>query len=125
MNIISNTLTWKPHCLSRKFTGDVTGEEILKSNFDLQAHPRFAAIKYIVNDFTEVANLLIDTDHTKIYASTDDIISDTKGKFKIAMVVNQEAHVDLAKSYRDSLKNNVYDCEIFETVKDAKKWGEL
>lgn len=120
-----NTLTWKPHYLFRKFTGDVTGEEILKSNFDLQAHPRFAAIKYIVNDFTDVSALLIDTHHTKIYASTDDIISDTKGKFKIAIVVNQEAHVDLAKSYRDSLKNNVYDCEIFETVEDAKKWGEL
>ena len=119
------TLIWKPHYLFRKFTGDVTGEEILKSNFELQAHPRFATIKYIVNDFTDVSALLIDTHHTKIYASTDDIISDTKGKFKIAIVVNQEAHVDLAKSYRDSLKNNLFDCEIFETVEDAKKWGEL
>ena len=120
-----NTLTWKPNYLFRKFTGDVSGEEILKSNFDLQAHPRFAAIKYIVNDFTDVSTLLIDAQHTKIYASTDDIISDTKGKFKIAIVVNQEAHVDLAKSYQDSLKTNLFDCEIFETVEDAKKWGEL
>lgn len=120
-----NTLIWKPHYLFRKFTGDVTGEEILKSNFDLQAQPGFAAIKYIVNDFTDVSTLLIDTHHTKIYASTDDIISETKGKFKIAIVVNQKAHVDLAKSYRDSLTNNLFDCEIFETVEDAKKWGEL
>jgi len=119
-----NTLTWKPDYLLRKFTGDVTGEEILKSNFDLQSHPRFSIIKYLINDFSEITSLLIDENHTKIYASTDDIISDTKGKFKIAIVTDNEAHVELANSYRDSLKNNVFDCEIFATVAEAKKWCE-
>ncbi|MCW8901857.1 MAG: hypothetical protein OQK75_01595 [Gammaproteobacteria bacterium] len=94
------------------------------SNFELQSHPRFPIIKYLINDFTEVSSLLIDTNHTKIYASTDDIISDTKGKFKIAIIINQNAHANLAKSYRDSMKNNFFDCEIFKTVEDAKKWGE-
>lgn len=120
-----HTLLWKPTNLYRKFTGDVTGEEILKSNFDLQVHPRFGEINYIINDFTEAENLSVQTEHTKIYASTDDIISDTKGKFKIAIVTNQNRHIELAKNYRDSMKNNLFDCEIFANIEEAKKWGEL
>lgn len=121
---MSHTLTWNSNNLFRKFTGDVSGEEILKSNFELQLHPQFATIKYLVNDFTEVENLLIEIEHTKIYASTDDIISDTKGHFKIAIVVSQDPHIELAKSYRDSMKNNLFECEIFATVEEARDWGE-
>ena len=117
-------MLWKPTNLYRKFTGDVTAEEILKSNFDLQLHPRFAEIKYIINDFTEVENLLVQIEHTKIYASTDDIISDTKGLFKIAIVVTKKEHQDLAESYRQSMENNLFECEIFSTVAEAHKWGE-
>lgn len=121
---MSHTLTWNSNNLVRKFTTDVSGEEILKSNFDLQLHPQFATIKYLINDFTEVKNLLVETEHTKIYALTDDIISNTKSHFKIAIVVNQDPHIELAKNYRDSMKNNLFACKIFETIEEAHDWGE-
>ena len=121
---MTHTLSWKPDYLHRKFSGEITGEEILKSNFELQAHPRFAKIKYLINDFNEVESTLIDAEHTKIFASTDDIISDSKGKLKIAIVSNNDEHIELAKMYRASMKNRLFECEIFATVEEAKKWGE-
>lgn len=121
---MAHTLNWKPDYLYRKFSGEITGEEILKSNFEIQSHPGFAKIKYLINDFNEVESTLIDAEHTKIFASTDDIISDSKGKLKIAIVTNNDEHIQLAEMYRASMKNRLFDCEIFASVEEAKKWGE-
>jgi hypothetical protein len=121
---MAHTVSWKPEYLYRKFSGEVTGEEFLKSNFDIQVHPRFAKIKYLINDFNEVTSILIDTEHTRIFASTDDIISDTKGKLKIAIVTNNDALIELAEMYRTSMKNKLFEVEIFASVAEAKKWGE-
>lgn len=122
---MAHTIIWKQNCLYRKFTGEITAEEILKSNFDMHAHPRFAKIKYLVNDFSEVTAAHMDEGHTQIFASTDDIISDTKGKLKIAIVTsNNPAHIELAEGYRAAMEHKLFECEIFASVKDAKQWGE-
>jgi len=121
---MTHTISWKPNYLYRKFTGEITGEEVLTSNFDIQAHPRFAKIKYLVNDFSEVTAAHIDAEHSKIFASTDDIISDTKGRLKIAIVTNNPALVELAESYRAAMKNRSFECEIFASVEEARNWGE-
>jgi len=116
--------TWEKKGVLRKFTGNIQAEEILSSNFALHEHPGFAKIAYIINDFSEITGVSLDSSHTKIYASTDDIISETKGKFNIAIVVNQDALADLANSYRNEMKNRYFKCEIFKTVEDARKWVE-
>ena len=121
---MANTISWETDYLYRKFSGEITGEEILKSNFDLQVHPRFAKIKYLINDFSEVTAAHIDAEHAKIFASTDDIISDTKGKLKIAIVTDNPAHIELAEGYRAAMKNRLFECEIFATVEEAKNWGQ-
>lgn len=121
---MAHTNTWNKNGLFRKFTGEISPEEILQSNFDLHIHPKFESIKYIINDFTEVTELAINKDHTKIYATTDDIISDTKGNLKIAIVAKQDAHIALANNYRVEMKNKLFECEIFQTVKEAQKWAE-
>ena len=117
-----HTKTWEQNGLLRKFRGKINPEEILKSNFEIHEHPEFEKIAYIINDFTEVSDLSVDVSHTKIYASTDDIISNTKGKLNIAFIVNQDTHLNLANSYRNQMKNKFFKCEIFKTVDDARRW---
>lgn len=117
-----HTNTWEKKGVLRKFTGNIQPEEILSSNFALHEHPGFAKIAYIINDFTEITGVSIDANHTKIYAATDDIISKTKGKFNIAIIVNQDALIELANSYRNEMKNRYFKCEIFKTIEDARKW---
>lgn len=117
--------TWKANSLLRKFSAEVNGEEILKSNFDLHVDPRFREIKYIINDFTGTKTLLIDATHTRKYASTDNIISEVKGEFKIAIVINKDEHIALANAYQQEMKNNFFKCEIFKTVDEAQTWAEL
>ena len=119
---MSHTYTWEPTGLYRKFTGNVDGEEILISNFEVQAHPNFGQIKYIINDFTEMTGSSISTDHSRIYARTDDVISNSKGRLKIAIVATLDEHLALANNYREEMKNNKFECEIFSTVENAREW---
>ena len=114
--------TWESEGLYRKFTGEVRGDEILKSNFELHIDPNFQNIKYIINDFTEITSHSIEISHTEVYATTDDIISNTKGKLKIALIVIQPDHIDLAKNYRALMQDKLFECEIFKTIEDARKW---
>jgi len=117
-----HTYTWEPEGLYRKFTGAISGEEILESNFTLHTDPRFQSIKYIINDFTEVTEYSIETAHTRVYALTDEIISRTKGALKIALVVTHPSLIALANNYREEMINNKFDCDIFKAIEDARAW---
>lgn len=119
---MSHKNAWESEGLYRKFTGVITGEEVLESNLELQKNPGFKDIKYIINDFTEVTGHSIEVSHTKVYASTDDIVSNTKGKLKIALVVTEASLMSLAKNYREHMIDKVFECEIFQSIEDARKW---
>ena len=116
------TNTWESEGLYRKFVGKVNGGEILESNYELHTDSKFNAIKYIINDFTEVTEYSIETAYINAYATSDEIISNTKGKLKIALLVTQPSLVSLANSYREQMKGKLFECEIFQNIEDARKW---
>lgn len=118
---MTNKLTWLTDGLLREFIGEISPTEILKSNFEVQSHHKFEDIKYLMNDFTQVTEMLVEKEHTKVYASTDDVVSLTKGKLLIAMVV-LDAQIPLAESYRNELDNELFICEIFKTREEANAW---
>lgn len=119
---MAHTIEWTTDGIIRVFTGHLSPDEILKSNLDIFAQPNYANIKYIISDFTGVTSFTVDNEHTKILASTDDIISNTKGKCLIAIVAKQDEHIALAKNYQKEMKNNLFVSEIFNTIDDAQKW---
>ena len=119
---MAHTYYWEPEGLYRKFFDEVSGEEILASNLEIQNQPEFLKIKYIINDFSDVSSYTVTQGHTEIYAKTDDIISDTKGKLAIAIVVLNEEPKAFAENYRQQLKNRFFTCEIFESLQEAREW---
>ena len=119
---MAHKITWETNGVSRNFSDALTPGEILKSNFTIYESPQFKNIKYIINDFRDVVSFSIESDDTKIYAETDDIISRTKGKLLIAIVATHHEHVALAKNYQKELTTQLFKCEIFKTLEDAQKW---
>ena len=117
-----HTNTWESDGLYRKFTGEISGAEILEANFALYDEPDFQKIKYVINDFTGIIDHSVETAHTEVYAKTDDLISDTKGELKVALIVNQGSHIALANNYRELMKDTLFECEIFQTGEDARNW---
>ncbi len=119
-----HTILWKKNGVIRKFNGTISGEEILQSNFDLQAHPKFSDLKYIINDFISVTGHTIELGHTKAYAVSDDVISESKLELKIAIVATRKDLLELAKHYESQMTNMYFDCEIFKSKESAHQWVE-
>ena len=119
---MSYTNSWESEGLYRKFFGEISGDEILESNFELHANPNFKTIKYIINDFLEVTAYSIESSYTKAYASSDAVISNSKGKLNIALVVDQDELIALANGYREQMKGQLFECEIFPCIEEARKW---
>lgn len=117
-----HTITWEPDGLYRKFTGEISGDEILESNYELHTDPDFKNIKYIINDFTEISGHSIEVSYTKAYAISDNVISAIRGSLKVALVAIQDDHVELANDYRNQMEGKKFECEIFKRIEDARKW---
>lgn len=107
---------WESEGLYRQFTGIIGGDEILESNFELHADSKFQTIDYVISDFTAVIGHSIDVDHTRIYTSTDEMISKTKGKLKIALVATEKSIVALADRYREEMAGNRFECGVFKVL---------
>lgn len=118
------TNQWETEGLYRKFTGEVSGDEILESNFELHEDPKFRTIKYIINDFSALTGHSIKPAHTQAYATTDDIISITKGRLKIALVVTREPFISLANNYTELMDGKLFECKVFDTIESARKWAD-
>jgi hypothetical protein len=113
---------WEPDGLYRAFTGEISGDEILESNFELHANPKYHNISYIIDDFTGATSCAIDINHLEILAKTNNIISMTKGNLKIALAVVDTEAIELAYAYKNITANSRFQCEIFLNLHDAKEW---
>lgn len=116
------TNIWEEDGLYRTFTEEINGDEILKSNIELHAEPNFEKVRYIIDDFTEVTGHSVEAHHIKAYAVTDEIISKSKGKLKIAIVVTQPAFIELANDYCELMEGTMFDSKVFSSLADARVW---
>jgi hypothetical protein len=119
---MSHTNTWETDGLYRQFSGEVSGEEILKSNLESHEHHRFHDIKYVINDFTRITGHAVEPVHMEIYAGTDEMISRSKGRMKIALVVDQAAYLPLAEQYVALMEGKRFECRIFPTLEQVRQW---
>ena len=119
---MAHTLKWETNGLYRKFTGNISSDEILESNLQLMMMPEFKKAKYIINDFLEVSDQSVLPEHTKAYAKSDNVIANTAGIIKIALVADKDELIQIASSYLEIMENELFNCELFKTVEDARHW---
>jgi len=115
------TLQWKETGLIREFSGLIDAVEALNANLELHKHKRFDDLNYIINDFTRVTEVTISADQTQAYATSDDMVSLTKGELKIALLVTDELR-PLALAYQQQMIDSSFSCQIFATMADAEVW---
>jgi len=53
------------------------------------------------------------------------MISRIKHQLKIALLVPQVSLLGLAKAYCDLMKDEVFECDIFQTIEEARNWVSI
>ena len=119
-----HTIRLEDDGIYRSFTGTVSGEEILASNCHLHSLPEFRHIGYVINDFSAMDDHAIEFAHTSAYATSDQVISNTKDRLKIALVVTPQAeHIALAQHYQEMMLGCHFECGIFHSPEQAYVWA--
>jgi len=114
--------SWEATGLYRHFTNKINGQEVLNDNLNLQGDSRFDDIKYVINDFTDIADFdFSDIDIQKI-SITDKVASISNPTIKIAIITTIESLLVWIELYCKSMEGSLYDCKIFDNSEDAYKW---
>lgn len=115
-------LNWEEKGLHKVYLNKTSGREILESNFKLQGDARFDDIRYVINDFTQVAEFELTEDDINIIVSVDDVASRSNAKIKIPIVVTLPSLLEWASMYCEKMQDSPYICGIFSTMEDARVW---
>lgn len=113
---------WEREGLCRVFTGKISCSEILDSNIELHASPRFDDIKYLINDFTGSTEFEASSRDIKECIAIDNAASKSKQQLRVAMVAKIEPILTCAHLYALKMENSSFECRIFDNIDDARCW---
>jgi len=115
------TLTWEPNGVYWKYTGNVSGKEIIKASTEIYGDQRFDKLKYKLVDFSDVESIDISNDEINQITFQHAAASLSKSKIKNAIII--DSNDDRAKMFADYLANNSdWEVRVFDYLKDANEW---
>lgn len=119
---MSYSIQWKEKGLYRKFSGTVTGQDIFESAQKTQTDPRFRELHYILNDFTDTSDLVVNQADIAMIAAVGRIAIANNPDIIGANVVNDDNAFMLAEAYREKMTDHFRECRSFTDLDEAWKW---
>lgn len=113
---------WESQGVYRKYNGIVTGKEIREAVEDVEADSRFDSIRYVINDFLEVAEQVVSPQDIQIIAAIDKVASQSNPNIQIAIVATEQGIQDMASLYQGFSGDSPFETKIFLIVDDARDW---
>lgn len=113
---------WEQHGVIRIFSGFVDGQQVLDSVVSIEEDSRFDSVRYVINDFLEVADFDISDAEIVRIAAIDRAASATNPNIRIALVVQDDGIRELAQRYGNLMQNSPYKTSLFTSVEAAREW---
>lgn len=120
---MSYIINWEENGVYCKFSGAVSGNELIQCNGDLYGDARFDDVKYELFDMLDVTELTIKPIDVKKVAGCDRAASRRiRPNVKCALVaIDEHAHI-LSKVYQSEISESSWEGRDFTTIKDAREW---
>jgi hypothetical protein len=118
---VSYELLWRPKGVVKRFHGQVTGAEVLRSIEEVEGDYRFDELHYVVDDFLDIDGISASSDDIEVFAAIDRSAARVNPRIKIAIVATEPKVVELARQYANS-PLNAYPTRIFATRGEADAW---
>ncbi len=114
-------LSWTQKGVFRRFFGNVTSDELLRSVVEVEGDYRFDDLRYAILDFRECTGYSISSEMMESIAAIDGAAAMVNPKIRIAVIATSSEMIALAQEYIDS-PFNAYPTRIFATLDEAKVW---
>ncbi len=113
---------WKNSGVYWTYTGVLTGEDILKSNFEIYGDPRFDGLSFQIVNFLNVEKFeVVERDIQKV-AYVDAAAARTNYRIRVAVVARSKEAIKLKELYAKYSRGGGWPTEVFGSVEEAEAW---
>lgn len=112
---------WESKAVVTKWTGQVTGEDLLAYVREGHAHPEFDAIRYSLHNFTECTGATFAASSIEELAALDSAGAISNPHIQVAVVTTRPDVVSIVRAYLE-IGLSPYPVRIFPSVEEARKW---
>ena len=115
-------IEWRNRGVYWSYTGVVTGEDILQSNFDIYGDERFDNLRYQIVNLLEAEKIEVSERHMQKIACLDTAAAQTNKKVFVAIIAREAEARNLQKLYAKHARGESWPSRLFGSVKDAESW---
>ncbi|WPJ97308.1 hypothetical protein SH580_06255 [Coraliomargarita algicola] len=117
------TTTWRSNGIIWTYTGVLTGEDLLNSNFEIFGDERFDDIRYQIVDLTAVEKVEVTQNHMRKVAHLDMAAARSNPRVKIAVITTSTDGKLLSDTYDQYIEGkSPWSTQIFPTLAQAEDW---
>jgi hypothetical protein len=113
---------WEERGIHWKYTGLLTGDEILQSNMDIYGDPRFDRLRYQIVDMLGVETFDVSTESMEEVALMDVGASTTNPRVVVAVVATDAQGKRLNELYETVAGGASWETELFLSLEEARAW---
>jgi len=114
-------IIWEPRGVVKRFFGEVTSDDMLKSVADSEGDSRFDELRFVINDFLDITAVSSSHHDVEEIAAIDSIAAVTNPRIKVAIVTTSPVVKEMAEGYINSPLNH-YPTKIFQTLAEGRQW---
>ena len=112
------TTTWTQHGVTWKYTGILTGEELLQSNLNIYGDERFDDLLYQIVDLSEVEQMTVSPILIRKIAYLDMAAAHTNPRIRVAVIDGKQ----LNDIYSENANETHWPTQDFDSMEAALVW---
>ncbi len=118
---MSYKLNWESKGVYWKYSGTVSGDEVISASTLIYGDPRFDDLEYKLVDFLDVDVFnMTENDMLKI-ATQHNAATISNPRIKNAIIYNSQTK-EITEKFCEFFEDFVWDVKAFQTITEANKW---
>ena len=118
-------LSWEPFGVVCRFSGVVSDEELVAVNEEVHASALFAAIEYLIVDFSMIERFDVSSATVRSVAALDRAAAEINPHVRVAIITSEVFLRGMANMYaiEHEVAGGSWSTEVFEREEDARAWA--
>jgi len=115
--------SWNQKEVYCKFTGELTGQELIDCNMAMYGNPNFDVVHMQIFDMLEVTQIAFTAADVKKVAAFDRAAAKMNPRMKCALVSTDQIAQSFSKIYQNEIQSSSWEGKSFQTLKEAREWA--
>ncbi len=113
---------WEEEGVWRRFSGLVTGDDILRSNLQVHTSNQFRKLKYQIVDFSGTTEFNVAEEDMRTISEYDAALAGVAPRLKVAVITVREEIIGYRALYKEGAPDSCWELAYFEDLQSARNW---